>query len=346
MAQRRVVIGFNVRGRDLGSVVHAYDAAGNDGTDILTVTNTPPDTEDPSVTITSPTSGSTYSTSSTPISLAGTASDNVGLTSVSWSSNRGYNGSCSGTTNWNCSAITLLSGSNVITVSAYDAAGNDGTDVLSVTYDTSHRPIPFAYDLNANADYSYIFADHPAPYIIGNMDDGYFDLSLAGFDFKFYGTPVDNTRISTNGYLTFGSDGTAGDNVALPNADSPNAIVAPFWCDLNLSLAGSISWGLYGTAPNRQLVIEWYQVPSTAAGTETYSFEIILYESTDKIKFQYLDVDSGSAYDHGSLATVGIENFDGTRASQYSFNAASLSNGQAIEFTPRRSMRSYRPLTR
>ena len=61
---------------------------------------------------------------------------------------------------------------------------------------------------------------------------------------------------------------------------------------------------------------------------------MILYESTDRIKFQYLDVDSGTDHDFGASATVGIENFDGTKGVQYSYNAGSLSNGQAIEFIP------------
>jgi len=47
------------------------------------------DTERPEVNITSPTVYPTYSTSSSPLSLAGTASDNVGVTQVTWSNDRG-----------------------------------------------------------------------------------------------------------------------------------------------------------------------------------------------------------------------------------------------------------------
>jgi hypothetical protein len=114
--------------------VTATDAASNSGTDILTVTFTPPDTQAPTITITSPTSGSTYSTTSTPITLGGTASDNVGVTQVTWANNRGGSGSCSGTNSWTCSGIALQSGQNVLTVTATDAASNSGTDVLTVTY--------------------------------------------------------------------------------------------------------------------------------------------------------------------------------------------------------------------
>ncbi len=121
--------------------VTAGDAAGNTDTDTLTVTYTPPDTADPTVTITSPTSSSTYATTSDAISIGGTASDDVGVTTVTWSNSRGGSGTCSGTTSWSESGITLYSGSNTITVTAGDAAGNTDTDTLTVTYtppDGSH----------------------------------------------------------------------------------------------------------------------------------------------------------------------------------------------------------------
>ncbi len=89
----------------------------------------------PTLSITSPTSASTYRTNSSPLSLAGTAADNVGVTSVTWANSQGGSGTASGTTNWTASGITLQSGTNVITVTAQDAAGNKGTATLTVTYD-------------------------------------------------------------------------------------------------------------------------------------------------------------------------------------------------------------------
>jgi len=113
--------------------VTARDAAGNSSTDSLSVTYTP-DTTQPAVSITGPTSNPTITVTSTPLALSGTASDNVGVTQVSWSSNRGSSGNASGTTSWSVGSITLLSGSNIITVTARDAAGNTSTDTLTVTY--------------------------------------------------------------------------------------------------------------------------------------------------------------------------------------------------------------------
>jgi hypothetical protein len=95
------------------------------------------DTTPPSIAITGPTSASTYSTTSASMPLNGTASDNVGVTQVTWVNDRGGNGVASGTTSWSVSSIPLVSGTNTITVQARDAAGNLANDVLTVTKSTT-----------------------------------------------------------------------------------------------------------------------------------------------------------------------------------------------------------------
>ena len=89
------------------------------------------DTTPPTLTIGSP-GGTTVSTSAATIAFSGTASDNVGVTKVTWSTNTGASGTASGTTNWSA-AIPLLTGSNVVTIRAYDAAGNNGWRSVVVT---------------------------------------------------------------------------------------------------------------------------------------------------------------------------------------------------------------------
>ena len=112
--------------------VTARDSAGNTSTDVLTVTYNVTDTIAPTVTITSPTTVTSFSTTTASLALAGTAGDNVGLTQVSWTNNRGGSGTATGTTNWNA-MVALQSGVNVLTVTARDAAGNIATDALTVT---------------------------------------------------------------------------------------------------------------------------------------------------------------------------------------------------------------------
>ncbi len=53
--------------------------------------------------------------------FSGTASDNVGVTAVTWSTNTGGSGTAAGTTQWTAT-VTLLVGSNTVTIRATDSA--------------------------------------------------------------------------------------------------------------------------------------------------------------------------------------------------------------------------------
>jgi hypothetical protein len=99
-----------------------------------------PDVTDPVVTITSPTTADTYATQTSTVSLGGTASDDTGVTSVTWVNDRGGSGTASGTQNWTVGAVALASGENRITVTAEDAAGNSSIDELVVTYSPPNQP--------------------------------------------------------------------------------------------------------------------------------------------------------------------------------------------------------------
>jgi hypothetical protein len=123
--------------------VIAEDAAGNQSTDTLTVAYSPPvptpvttappkDTTAPVVRITSPTTRSKTRTRESSISLAGSASDNVGVTQVTWANSLGGGGAASGTSSWSITNIPLKKGANVLTVTAKDAAENQSTDTLTV----------------------------------------------------------------------------------------------------------------------------------------------------------------------------------------------------------------------
>lgn len=100
------------------------------------------DTTKPVITIATPTSGSTYTATSSALSLSGSASDNVGVTQVSWSNSLGGSGTASGTASWSVNSVTLLNGTNTITVTARDAAGNTAANTLTVSYTTPDTTPP------------------------------------------------------------------------------------------------------------------------------------------------------------------------------------------------------------
>jgi hypothetical protein len=96
-----------------------------------TVPTSTSNTTPPSLTILSPSSTS-VSTSAAAMVFSGTASDNVGVTSVTWTTNTGGSGAAVGTTQWSAT-VALLVGSNTVTIRASDAAGNVGWRTAVVT---------------------------------------------------------------------------------------------------------------------------------------------------------------------------------------------------------------------
>ena len=101
------------------------------------------DTVPPEVRITSPTTASSYNSASRFIRLMGTSSDNVQVTHLTWRNNRGGGGGVRGTNEWTTqlnpfepavNEIALASGDNLITVAAWDIAGNSSSTTIVITY--------------------------------------------------------------------------------------------------------------------------------------------------------------------------------------------------------------------
>jgi hypothetical protein len=84
---------------------------------------TPGDLTPPSLLITYP-AASVIATSATTINFQGMATDNVAVTSVTWTNSSGTAGTATGTITWIAKSIPLKLGNNIITFKAFDAAGN------------------------------------------------------------------------------------------------------------------------------------------------------------------------------------------------------------------------------
>ncbi len=192
-------------------------------------------------------------------------------------------------------------------------------------------PFGYTYQDSRSADgpaYEWIDATDGTP--LNLTDDGETNVTLP-FPFAFYGTFSTAIRVGNNGGLLFNA--TSGD-LGVTNGDlgttTSNNLIVPFWDDLD-DETGNVYYKTVGVAPNRRFVIEWYNRPHyNNIGSAT--FELILYEGTNNIKFQYHDVVFGNAsYDYGASATVGIRG-SGNNYLQYSYNQAVFSDGLAICF--------------
>jgi hypothetical protein len=212
-----------------------------------------------------------------------------------------------------------------------EVAGGKVNSGQSVT--GSGGPDPFGYtfvDSNApgGALFEWVDATNGTPLLLA--DDGEANVILP-FSFNFYGTSASNLRIGNNGGVLFNV--TSGD-VSVTNGDlgsnTTNNFFAPFWDDID-SDTGDVFYKTVGTAPYRQFVVEWYNRPHYSNVGNT-TFELILYETTNNIKYQYLDaVFDNASYDYGTSATIGIRQ-TGINYLQYSYNQPVIQNNMAICF--------------
>ncbi len=93
------------------------------------------DTQLPQVFITNPWSLPVFTNTNASIDVGGSSDDNIGVTGMTWSNNRGGSGQVSSPLDdWYVSGIPLLPGTNILTMTAFDAAGNSGSDTLTVVY--------------------------------------------------------------------------------------------------------------------------------------------------------------------------------------------------------------------
>jgi hypothetical protein len=111
----------------------------------------------PTVTITSPTSQPTYSTTSSPVEIRGNYSEGAGVSNVQYSINSGDFINCvfpfEQPQGFKCSSINLQVGRNDVIVKAVDANQNEGTDLLTVMYVPPSSP-PVAEFLSLEHDSS------------------------------------------------------------------------------------------------------------------------------------------------------------------------------------------------
>jgi hypothetical protein len=95
----------------------------------------------------------------------------------------------------------------------------------------------------------------------------------------------------------------------------PTTIIAPWWTDLFpvKGTAQNVFWQVIGTAPNRQLVVEWRNVRSFLCRSDSstnITFEAIFNEGSSDIQFNYSDAVFGgdcALQDYGQGATIGIQ---------------------------------------
>lgn len=221
----------------------------------------------------------------------------------------------------------------------------------AITYTPTVSPPPYTppavdYDYASslrcsNVPFEWIEVDQ-YKYIFLTQDSELIAITLP-FPFTFGGVEYTQAQVSDNGYLTFDMSlrtiyGYEWDNDILPGKGKPNQILAAYWDDLNPSASpdARILADTYGAPGSRKFVIEWYRIPrhlSPGSDPTELSFEIILYEGTGEIRYQYKTLMGPGT--GGDSASIGLEYADGLAGVQVALNQpGAVKENSAIRFLP------------
>ena len=226
------------------------------------------------------------------------------------------------------------------------AASLTVTNSSGVTSTTNRTIMAVANYQVTNATFAWI--DPSAMPSLGLSGDAVSAGQALPFAFSFYGQSYSTVYVGANGLVGFDNQGLSiAANTDLPNASVPNNILCPFWDDLKPA-AASVRLGTVGTAPDRRAVISWVNAPAASSPPASFTFQVVLEETPNNIRFQYLEVQPGSRNGSatGKSATVGLEHASGLVARRYSYNGSTLlANNQAILFIPVTGLVTNRPPT-
>jgi hypothetical protein len=218
--------------------VGCYDAAGNYGSSAITVNYTTSDTTAPTVTIST---ANPSAITSNMLSISGTSSDAVGVTSCKYrigSAPDASNGTAlTGTTSWSGTATGFSSGSNTLYCGCGDAAGNWRSSSITVNYSLSGNTYyvrPDGHDTATGVNNSsnsstgaWLTLQHAADTVAAGDTVLVADGTYAGFYVEtsgISGSPITFRAIGTGANITSRNTRTA-DNI---NVESWTATPASY----------------------------------------------------------------------------------------------------------------------
>jgi hypothetical protein len=271
------------------------------------------DIQPPNIYITNPTSSPVYTNATSTLNLGGGSDDDVGVTRIAWSNSRGGSGQVSGPLdNWYASGIALYPGTNVLTVTAFDAAGNSGSDRLTVIYQAPRQDQAITFPAIAGRT----FRDAPFPLTAASS-------SALPVSFMILSGPAN----VSNGTLTLLGAGVVTVRASQPGNASFNA--APS-VDVSFNVAKADQAILFAHLPDRSAAEQPFPLSATASSSLPVSFQIVSGPAT-------LGANNFLTMLGGGLVTVsasqaGDSNYNAAPAVVQSFNVLKIP--QTISFQP------------
>lgn len=161
---------------------------------------------------------------------------------------------------------------------------------------------------------SYTVASIPyAPFVMSGTsvtlnDDDITPAIPIGFNFDFFCQTKTNFFIAANGFVTFNPSSGSGccSGEVLPSTTLSD-FIAGTWNDLYPLGGGTVSHQIFGTAPNRILVVEFNGINHCCSAGPVNTFQIMMYETSNIIEIHSTEItDDGSVHTQGIQGTTGI----------------------------------------
>jgi hypothetical protein len=173
------------------------------------------------------------------------------------------------------------------------------------------------------------YAEQSTTYSYRTITGANLNLSYAGsalitppFPIQFGGGSYSVLTVSASGTISFNGFASVF-NTVIPTSQT-TTLIAPFWLQFYPFGSGTNNnafWQVTGTAPNRELVVEWRNLGICCETTNTVKFQVVFFEGNSNILFNYADTIFGGAYssnDNGATATAGVQ-VASTLGTQFSY---------------------------
>lgn len=157
--------------------------------------------------------------------------------------------------------------------------------------------------------------------------------------FNYYGVDYTGMQFTADGYTGFAMSGPSNVNQQIPDAATPNNLMAMFWDDFTVSYDAATNKGVTLVGDSATFAtIEYDDIALNADPTKTLDMEIGYFLQPDdtpgayEIIFAYDNITPGLFA--AASGTIGVENATGTTGTLVSYNdtALTIADGSAICF--------------
>ncbi|MEW6268883.1 MAG: S8 family serine peptidase, partial [Thermodesulfobacteriota bacterium] len=162
------------------------------------------------------------------------------------------------------------------------------------------------------------------------------------FPVRFAGGSFTTLFVDERGAIQL-DGGDYNSDLAIYNEPLPSpfrsTLIAPYWDQIMVSYFAEVVWDVTGTAPNRELVVEWRDMTRSDRVCQLFdeyvTFQVVFFEGSSDVLFSYPDATVGGDcpdLDGGGSATIGIQVTPGV-ATVFGFNAPVLADGTSLLWT-------------